>query len=39
ATKDIMVEGGLTVRAPLFIKTGDTVLIDTRDKSYAERVG
>ncbi len=39
ATKDIVVEGGLVVRAPLFIKAGDTVLIDTRDKSYAERVG
>ena len=29
---------GLTVQVPLFIKQGEWIKIDTRDKSYVERV-
>lgn len=36
--KDAVLENGLKVRVPLFINAGDTVRIDTRDKSYVERV-
>lgn len=37
ATKIIKLETGLEVQAPLFIKEGDIVVIDTRDSSYVER--
>lgn len=37
ATKEITLETGLTVHAPMFIKEGDIVIIDTRDGSYVER--
>jgi elongation factor P len=37
ATKQATLETGLTVNVPLFIKTGDTLVIDTRDGSYVER--
>jgi elongation factor P len=36
--KDITIEGGAKVKAPLFIKEGDTIRIDTRTISYVERV-
>lgn len=35
--KEVVVEGGTTVKAPLFIKSGDTIRIDTRTGEYAER--
>jgi elongation factor P len=34
-TKEATMENGLEIRVPLFIKTGDLIRIDTRDKSYA----
>jgi elongation factor P len=37
-TKSVVVETGLTVRAPLFIKEGDLIKIDTSDGKYLERV-
>lgn len=39
AMKDIVIEGGVKIKAPLFVKAGDTIVIDTRDQSYEERVG
>lgn len=36
-TKDILVEGNLRVKAPLFIKEGETIRIDTRTGEYVER--
>ncbi|MDR1969912.1 MAG: elongation factor P [Candidatus Nomurabacteria bacterium] len=36
--KDAQMETGITVKVPAFIKTGDTLKIDTRDGSYVERV-
>lgn len=36
--KAATVETGAEVQVPLFINTGDKVKIDTRDKSYVERV-
>jgi elongation factor P len=36
--KDARMETGLVVKVPAFIKTGDTLKIDTRDSSYVERV-
>lgn len=38
AQKDAVLENGLKVRVPLFIKKGDTVRIDTRSGEYVERV-
>jgi elongation factor P len=35
--KDIDLETGTIIQAPLFIKAGDHVIIDTRDGSYVER--
>jgi elongation factor P len=37
-TKSVKVETGLTVRAPLFVKEGDLIKIDTTDGKYLERV-
>jgi len=34
-TKEATVENGLEVRVPLFVKTGDTIRVDTRTKAYA----
>jgi len=34
-TKEATLENGLQVRVPLFIKTGDTIRIDTRTRTYA----
>ncbi len=36
-TKEIIIEGGLRMRAPLFIKEGDTIRVDTRTGEYLER--
>ena len=36
--KPATVETGATVMVPLFINTGDRIKVDTRDKSYSERV-
>jgi len=38
ATKPVTLETGLVVRVPLFIKTGDRVLINTETREYVERV-
>jgi len=35
--KPIMLETGITVQAPLFIKTGEKIKIDTRTGKYMER--
>ncbi len=37
-TKPITLETGLVVQAPMFIKEGDSVRVDTRDGQYVERV-
>jgi elongation factor P len=36
-TKPVVLETGLTVNAPMFIKEGDTLRIDTRTGEYVER--
>jgi elongation factor P len=36
-SKQIKIETGLTVNAPLFIKEGEEIVVDTRDGSYVER--
>ena len=36
--KNAVLENGLTVRVPLFIKNGDRVRVDTRTGAYVERV-
>lgn len=36
-TKPVTLETGLVVQAPLFIKEGDAIRVDTRDCSYVER--
>ena len=38
ATKVITCETGLKVKVPLFIKTGDKILINTETREYQERV-
>lgn len=35
--KDALLENGLTVKVPLFIKVGEVIRVDTRDGSYVER--
>lgn len=35
--KDAELENGMKVRVPLFINTGDSVVVDTRDGSYTKR--
>jgi len=35
--KDAVMENGLTVKVPLFIKNGEVIRVDTRDGSYVER--
>lgn len=35
--REIVVEGGVKVRAPLFISEGDTIRVDTRTGEYVER--
>lgn len=36
--KTVVLETGLEVRTPIFIKTGDTIKVNTQDKSYSGRV-
>ncbi len=38
ATKAVTVETGIEVQAPLFIKAGDKLKVDTRNGAYVERV-
>ena len=37
ATKWIVVEGGIKIETPLFIKTGDTIVINTEKGNYASK--
>ena len=37
-TKPVTLETGLLVNAPMFIKEGDIIRVDTRDGQYVERV-
>ncbi len=37
-TKPVKLETGLMVNAPMFIKEGETIRVDTRDGEYVERV-
>lgn len=37
AQKEAVLENGLVVRVPLFIKADDVIRVDTRDGSYVER--
>ena len=37
--KAVVMETGITVQAPLFIKTGEKIKIDTRTGKYMERAG
>ncbi len=34
-TKEAAMENGLEIRVPLFVKDGDVIRVDTRDRSYA----
>ena len=36
--KDVTLETGAVVKAPIFIKSGDKIVIDSRTMSYVERV-
>ena len=36
--KQVKVQNGATIMVPLFVNTGDKIKIDTRDKTYVERV-
>ncbi len=36
-TKEIVIEGNVRMRAPLFIKEGDIIRVDTRSGEYLER--
>jgi elongation factor P len=38
AVKPAQLETGATVNVPLFIDTGEIIKVDTRDRSYSERV-
>jgi elongation factor P len=38
ATKPATLESGLVIQVPLFVNEGDVIKIDTRDKTYMERV-
>ena len=35
--KEVTLESGAKIQAPIFIKSGDTIMVDTRDGSYVER--
>jgi elongation factor P len=35
--KEVQIEGGAKIKAPLFIKDGDKIVIDTRTGEYVER--
>ena len=36
--KQVKIESGGTIMVPLFVNTGDKIKIDTRDRTYVERV-
>lgn len=36
--KEVTIEGGVKLQAPLFVKEGDVIRIDTRNGEYVERV-
>ena len=36
--KQAKIQNGETIMVPLFVNTGDKIKIDTRDKTYVERV-
>jgi elongation factor P len=36
--KPAKIENGATIMVPLFVNTGDKIKVDTRDKTYVERV-
>ncbi|MCE1199477.1 MAG: elongation factor P [Marinilabiliales bacterium] len=38
ALKAVTVETGATIMVPLFINEGDVIKVDTRDRSYSERI-
>lgn len=38
ATKKVTTETGLQVTVPLFVNVGDTIPVDTRDRSYLTRI-
>jgi elongation factor P len=38
ATKELVLETGLRVRAPLFVDVGDVIKVDTRTGEYLSRV-
>lgn len=35
--KEVELETGAKIKTPIFIKTGDIIIVDTRDSSYVER--
>jgi elongation factor P len=35
--KEVTLENGAKLMTPIFIKSGDVVIVDTRDSSYVER--
>ena len=35
--KDAILSNGMSIRVPLFINTGDNIIVDTRDGSYTKR--
>ena len=37
--KSITLETGVVIQAPLFIKTGEKIRVDVRNKKYLERAG
>lgn len=37
-SKNATLETGMNLKVPMFVKEGDTILVDTRDGSYIERV-
>ena len=37
ASKDATIETGLVVKVPLFIKTGEKIIINTSDGKYSSR--
>lgn len=38
ATKDVVVETGITIKTPLFVEQGDRIRVDTRTGAYLTRV-
>lgn len=36
-SKNAILETGMKIRVPMFVKVGDTILVDTRNGSYIER--